>query len=91
MLAIGIMSGTSLDGVDVCVVDINKKEDYEYTIKAFASFPYKDEIVSKIKQVTNLETSNVQKICSLNFEISHIHVEAIKQLLLKTNFDKMIK
>ena len=81
MLAIGIMSGTSLDGIDVCVVDINKKEEYEYAIKAFESFPYKEEIVNKIKEVSNLKTSNVQKICSLNVEISYEYVEAIKKCL----------
>lgn len=81
MLAIGIMSGTSLDGIDVCVVDINKKEEYEYAIKAFESFPYKEEIVNKIKEVSNLNTSNVQKICSLNVEISYEYVEAIKKCL----------
>ena len=81
MLAIGIMSGTSLDGIDVCIVDIKKNDKYEYTIKAFASFPYKEEIVNKIKEVSKLETSNVQKICSLNVEISYEYVEAIKKCL----------
>ena len=33
MKAIGIMSGTSLDGIDICVVNINQKNnDYEYNI-----------------------------------------------------------
>ena len=87
MLAIGIMSGTSLDGIDVCVVDINKKDKYEYTIKAFESFPYKEEIVNKIKEVSNLDTSNVQKICSLNVEISYEYVEAIKKCLSLYNIE----
>lgn len=81
MLAIGIMSGTSLDGIDVCVIEIKKNIKYEYSIKAFTSFPYKEEIVKKIKEVSNLETSNVQKICSLNVEISYEYVDAINKCL----------
>ena len=81
MLAIGIMSGTSLDGIDVCVVDIKKNTKYEYSIKAFISTPYSEEIVKKIKEVSNLETSNVQKICSLNVELSYEYVKAINECL----------
>lgn len=81
MLAIGIMSGTSLDGIDVCVVDIKKNIKYEYSIKAFISTPYSEEIVKKIKEVSNLETSNVQKICSLNVELSYEYVKAINECL----------
>ena len=88
MLAIGIMSGTSLDGVDVCVVEINKKEKYEYNIKAFLSVPYSEEIVKKIKEVSNLETSNVQKICSLNVELSYEYVNAINDCLSLYNIKK---
>lgn len=81
MLAIGIMSGTSLDGIDVCVVDIKKNNKYEYSIKVFISTPYSEEIVKKIKEVSNLETSNVQKICSLNVELSYEYVKAINECL----------
>lgn len=81
MLAIGIMSGTSLDGIDVCIVEILKKQKYEYNIKAFTSVPYSEEIVNKIKEVSNLETSNVQKICSLNVELSYEYVSAINKCL----------
>lgn len=87
MLAIGIMSGTSLDGVDVCIVDINKNDKYEYSIRSFSSFPYKEDVVKKIKEVSNLETSNVQKICSLNVEISYEYVDAIKKCLSLYNID----
>lgn len=88
MLAIGIMSGTSLDGIDVCVVDIKKNIKYEYSIKAFISTPYSEEIVNKIKEVSNLETSNVQKICSLNVELSYEYVKAINECLSLHNIKK---
>ena len=63
MKAIGIMSGTSLDGIDICVVNINQiNNDYEYNIDAFETFPYDELLVNKIKECSSLINSNVQKI-----------------------------
>lgn len=83
--AIGLMSGTSLDGVDASLVEIT--DERKYRLIDYILYPYTQEIREKILDASKIETSNVQKICSLNFEISHIHVEAIKQLLEKTNFE----
>ena len=42
MKAIGIMSGTSLDGIDICVVNINQKNnDYEYKLKCSKDLQFK--------------------------------------------------
>ena len=82
MKAIGIMSGTSLDGIDICVVNINQKNnDYEYNIDAFETFPYDELLVNKIKECSSLINSNVQKICSLNFEITEAYQKAIDKLI----------
>lgn len=82
MKAIGIMSGTSLDGIDICVVNINQKNnDYEYNIYAFETFPYDELLVNKIKECSSLINSNVQKICSLNFEITEAYQKAIDKLI----------
>ncbi len=88
MLAIGIMSGTSLDGIDICLVEITKDTKYHYEIKHFHSYPYSDITINKIKDVSSLNTSNVQKICSLNVEISYEYVEAINKFLSLYNIKK---
>lgn len=83
MLAIGIMSGTSLDGIDVCLVEILNKENdnYQYNIVGFNSYPYSDVLVDKIKKASKIDTSNVQMLCSLNVELSYAYVDAIKKFL----------
>lgn len=85
MLVIGLMSGTSLDGVDASLIEINESQgEPQYIERGFVFVPYKNEIKNKILDVSNLETSNVQKICSLNFELGYIYKEAIEVLLTTT-------
>lgn len=83
MLAIGIMSGTSLDGVDVCLTKITniKDNNYKYEIVHFDSFSYDEKLVAKIKDASNIEKSNVQLLCSLNVELAYVYVDAIKKFI----------
>ena len=48
MLAIGIMSGTSLDGVDACLVDIKKGKNNKFNIVHFTYVPYDKELKQRI-------------------------------------------
>lgn len=82
MKAIGIMSGTSLDGIDICVVEITEKNHhYAYKIDQFCSYPYREDLVQRILEASNIKTSNVQKICSLNFEIGYAYKEALDTMI----------
>lgn len=85
MIAIGIMSGTSLDGVDVAIIDILSKEDISFKLIGFLMVPYLEETKEKVMECSLLDKSNVQKICSLNVELSYIYVDAIKKALDKYN------
>lgn len=78
-LAVGVMSGTSLDGVDAALVDI-QGSGLETTLQLieFVSYPLGNEIVEKIKEVLSVETSSVDKICSLNVELGYVFSEAVK-------------
>ena len=84
MIAIGIMSGTSLDGIDVAIIDINEND---FKTIGFITVPYQEEIKNKILECSDLEKSNVQKICSLNVEVSYLYVDAIKEALTKYEVD----
>lgn len=89
MLVIGLMSGTSLDGVDASLVNITKeKNSYKYEQVGFIFVPYKQELKNKIMEVSKLDTSNVQKICSLNFELGSVYSDVVRNLLEKYDIDE---
>lgn len=81
MLAIGLMSGTSLDGVDACLVEIKKGKKNKFNIVHFTFVPYDKELKKKILSVASNVPCTIQLICSLNVEISNAYAKAIKKLL----------
>lgn len=88
MLVIGLMSGTSLDGVDASLVEITKNDnDFSYKELDANFLPYPSELKMRILEVSNIQTSNVQKICSLNVELGYIYLNAVKEILKKNNLN----
>lgn len=81
-LAIGIMSGTSLDGVDLALVKIKGSfTDTEIEVIDFKTFPIEQDIKEKIISQIDEKTSNVRVITSLNFEIANMFSKQVKTLL----------
>ena len=69
----GIMSGTSLDGVDVAIVDISAKS--VKTI-AHASPPFKPAIRARILAASNTDC-HTSEISKLNFELGELYTQAV--------------
>ncbi len=89
--AIGIMSGTSLDGIDVALVDINGvNEETTCELIHYHSYPYNEITQQEVLKVSHIETSNVADICSLNFKLGQLYSDAVKQLLQYYNFNEPI-
>jgi len=86
--AIGIMSGTSLDGVDVALVKIGGVGiATKIELVDFITVDFTNEQRSKIMASFNLDTSDVRQICSLNFELGYIFAEAGAEIIAKNDLN----
>lgn len=88
MLAVGLMSGTSLDGIDAALVEIkgsgiNTKVD----LLEFETFKIPSEIKNEIKKACLEDKSSVDLICSLNFKLGNLFADAVIDILNKANID----
>lgn len=87
MYAVGLMSGTSLDGIDVVLAEITGTyTDTKLNMLAFETYHITAELKTKIKQACSVEHSNVALICSLNFELGYLFAESVKGICKMHNF-----
>lgn len=85
---VGLMSGTSLDGIDSALINIVEMDGkIEVKLIDFINEPLEEELKEKIKRALSKESSNVELICSLNFELGYAFSNAVKNLCKKANFD----
>ena len=83
MLAIGLMSGTSLDGVDAILVEII---DNKFKPLKFITLEYEEEFKKRILKNLSDKSAKLSEISSLNFELGYKFVDAINLLLKDTKY-----
>ncbi|MFF2586285.1 anhydro-N-acetylmuramic acid kinase AnmK [Peribacillus butanolivorans] len=84
MYIVGLMSGTSLDGIDAALVRVNNTGlKTEIEMIEFITYPFPKDIEKEIMQSLSVETSNVQLICSLNFKLGKLFSDATKEVCEK--------
>ncbi|MBY6274521.1 MAG: anhydro-N-acetylmuramic acid kinase, partial [Bacillaceae bacterium] len=72
MIGIGLMSGTSLDGIDAALVEIQEENGrIRYQLIHFLTKPFRLGIREEIERAISLERSTAQLICSLNFKLGY--------------------
>lgn len=85
--AVGLMSGTSLDGVDAALVEINGlNEETTVELIDYNMMPFTNDTINRIKNELSVEKSSVAAICSLNFELGYLFSDAAKLVCKKANF-----
>lgn len=85
-LIIGLMSGTSLDGLDIALCSF---KDYglqtKYKLLSFITFPYSENFKQQIKQVFASRHIDLEQLCLLNAAIGNLHAEMILNALGEWN------
>jgi anhydro-N-acetylmuramic acid kinase len=71
MVVAGIMSGTSLDGIDVALVDVRGRG---FTVKGFWTVPYP----AKVRQAI-LRASSAAEIARLHFLLGELYAKAVEK------------
>lgn len=80
--AIGLMSGTSMDGIDVAYIETDGC-DFVQT-GAFATYPYSDEFRQSLRAILNMERETHQaQIQPVEAQLTELHIQAVQNFLLQ--------
>lgn len=79
-LVCGVMTGTSLDGIDIAIGKFSiQAEQHKMEIIDFATFPIDNDLKSKLKKIINNEIK-ISEVSSINFQLSMLYNQKIREL-----------
>lgn len=87
-LAVGLMSGTSLDGVDAALVEIQGSGmDTKVRLIDFITLPYNNEEKNEILKLCSPATSSVDELCRMNVYLGRKMAQAALEVLNKAGIE----
>lgn len=83
--AIGLMSGTSLDGLDICYCTFEKDQMWHYKILAAETFPYDELWQEKLKNATQIKSD---ELAALHADYGFYLGEKVAEFCKKYSIEK---
>ncbi|HEY8783506.1 MAG TPA: anhydro-N-acetylmuramic acid kinase [Mucilaginibacter sp.] len=81
-ISIGLMSGTSLDGLDIALCRFNGNGlQTEFSLLKFITITYPENFKKEIQSVFAHKEADLEKVCLLNAYIGNFHGELVLQAL----------
>ncbi|WP_099302369.1 anhydro-N-acetylmuramic acid kinase [Bacillus sp. Marseille-P3800] len=85
VFAVGIMSGTSVDGIDAALVKLTGSGFLtKVELLAFETLPFSDQVKAAIFASCHPEFSSVSTICELNVTLGTLMAQAAKQVVAQS-------
>lgn len=87
-LAIGLMSGTSLDGIDVVLTEIaGVSLDTKVKVLYEKTYPLSEDVIAKIHQAMDEQSSSSKLISSLNVELGYVFGQVVLDFIKDYQID----
>ena len=83
---IGLMSGTSLDGVDLVYIRFNKNEEWSFDIINSKTYPYEDSV---IKLLTNISKKSLDEVKKIDVEYTKKLAQIIREFIDEFSINKI--
>ena len=82
-LIIGLMSGTSLDGLDIALCAIRGSgAETKVRVLEFATIPYENALKAEVKSIFSRRDADLQMVCLMNEKIGLLHAGMILEALI---------
>ena len=78
-LAVGVISGTSMDGIDVAAIDSDGESVFE--VGAGATYPYPDHVAARLRATVADPAAAAGPLDDLEREVTDAHVAAVEAFL----------
>jgi len=80
-VVIGLMSGTSVDGIDAALVEIQGSgESVQVNTLGYETYAYPASCRKRIFELFSPETGSVDKVCEMNFVLGELFAEAAQSI-----------
>lgn len=81
-LGVGLMSGTSLDGLDIALCEFTGNSlQTQFKLMQFTTIPYEEDFKSDIRSIFSKRSVDLEKVCLLNDFIGTYHGELVLKAL----------
>lgn len=88
-LVVGLMSGTSLDGVDAVLAELNGSgRGLTMEQKAFIHHPFPETLSDLLRRNSTPDSSSVRDLTRLHVRLANIYADAVDRVLAKANADR---
>ncbi|TZF99483.1 anhydro-N-acetylmuramic acid kinase (plasmid) [Chryseobacterium panacisoli] len=85
-LAIGLMSGTSLDGLDICLAEFEKQDKWSFQILKAETIPYAEDWENKLRNSIHL---SAEDLLELNSEYGFYLGRQVKEFINKHQLENI--